>query len=93
MRDIYENFDIIPKDKKVVIWGIGQKSGEIFCETLNRKIEITYFVDATGDFADTKEQLFGKTILSKEELLGRINEKNDLFILIVKEYSSSDDMK
>lgn len=93
MRDIYENFDIIPEDKRVVIWGISQKSMEIFCETLNRRIEVSFFVDTTGDFADTKEKLFGKSILSKENLLRRLYEKNDLFILVGEKVISDNELK
>lgn len=92
MRDIYENFDIIPENKNVVIWGINQKTWEIFCETLNRRIKITYFVDTKNGFDEKgeKKQIFGKRILTKKELLDK---KNNIFILVEKDYVTTEELQ
>ena len=94
MRDIYENFDSIPENKKVIIWGINQASGEIFCETLNRRIAVECFVDLTGEFREADgKKLFGKLVLTKEELLNSEFTRENAYILVEKREAGSEELK
>lgn len=89
MRDIYENFDTIPKNSKLAIWGITKGTGEIFCETLNRRIPVSYFVDPKGDFQKkdrNDNRLMGKPVVSKENLLKELN----VFVLAEKNIQSEE---
>lgn len=94
MRDIYENFEAIPENRKVIIWGINQAGGEIFCETLNRRIPVECFVDITGEFQEEdKKKLFGKRVLTKEDLLNSEFTRENSYILVEKREAGKEALK
>lgn len=94
MRDIYENFDVITRNKKVILWGITIESGEIFRETLNQRIAVTCFVDITGDFQyERGKRLFGKPVLTKEDLLVSSFTRETSFILAAEQDISTRELE
>ncbi len=94
MRDIYENFDAIPVKRQIAIWGITQRSSEMFCETINRRIFVSYFIDITGEFKNNSgKAIFGKPVLAKEDILNSSYKKENIFILAAKEDVSKEGLQ
>ena len=94
VRDIYENFDVIPESKNVILWGINQESGEIFCETLNRQIPVKCFVDVFGEFqGESERKLFGKPVLTRDALLNSTFIKGNSFILAGKKTTKGEELE
>lgn len=77
---------ILPQlqSKKVIIFGTGEGSAEVFSALKHISVDIAYFVD--NDSQKCGISIFGKVIHNPEELLNE--EKDDILVLIA---SSADD--
>ncbi|MBO5166765.1 MAG: hypothetical protein J6B90_09245 [Lachnospiraceae bacterium] len=80
MKDIYDNLDAIPCDKKIAIWGLCRESMEVFCQTINNRIKVTYFIAETDEHDGTF--VFDKMVLNKDDLIAKQNFPVDGYVLI-----------
>lgn len=89
MKDIYENYSVMPKNSKAVIWGLDSEMFDIFGELVNRRRQVACFVDTKDEFSGAEGKIFGKPIIKKEELI-KIREREDLYILAGKNVDIAD---